>query len=75
MPGFFVERICELRGEEFCGPGKSAATVMAKEVLILVGREAGGSMKKPCRASPHLRDGPDESTLPWHHTRSPILST
>jgi len=40
-----VEKICQLRREEFCGPGKSAATVMAKEALILVGHKAGGSMK------------------------------
>ncbi len=40
-----VEEICELEREEFCGPGKSAALVRAKEALILIGRQAGASVK------------------------------
>ena len=39
-----VERICEVPREAFCGPGKNARTVRAKEALILIGAEAGVSL-------------------------------
>ena len=40
-----VEKICRLERRESCGSGKSAAAVIAKEALILVGHKAGASMK------------------------------
>ena len=40
-----VEMICRLDRAEFCGPGKKAAVVAAKEALIVVGHEAGANMK------------------------------
>lgn len=33
-----------LSGEDFCGPEKSARAVLAKEVLILIGREQGAGV-------------------------------
>jgi hypothetical protein len=41
----WVEKICEIPKEEFCGQGKSAAAVTAKEALIVIGRQAGASVK------------------------------
>ncbi len=40
-----VEKVCGIAREEFCGQGKSAAVVTAKEALILIGRKAGASAK------------------------------
>lgn len=40
-----VEMVCRLDRVEFCGPGKKAAVVAAKEALIVVGLEAGANMK------------------------------
>ena len=40
-----VEMVCRLDRAEFCGPGKKAAVVAAKEALIVVGHEAGAQMK------------------------------
>jgi REP element-mobilizing transposase RayT len=40
-----VEKVCRIRREDFCGPGKSAPAIMAKEMLILVGLQLGASMK------------------------------
>lgn len=39
-----VENVCGISRETFCGPGKNAQAVMAKEALILAGRAAGASM-------------------------------
>ena len=39
-----VERVFGLRAVEFCGSCKDARAVMAKEVLILAGRNAGASV-------------------------------
>jgi hypothetical protein len=33
-----------LSGDKFCGPEKSAKAVLAKEVLILIGRELGAGV-------------------------------
>ena len=40
-----VEKVCRVPREEFCGPGKSAPAIMAKEMLILIGLRMGASMK------------------------------
>lgn len=40
-----VEKICRMPRAQFCGAGKSAAAVMAKELFILTGRRAGASLK------------------------------
>ena len=40
-----VEKVCGLEREKFCGRGKDAALVRAKEALILVGHRAGASNK------------------------------
>ena len=40
-----VEMVCRLGRAEFCGPGKKAAVVAAKEALIVVGHAAGANMK------------------------------
>src|SRR5439155_9836311 len=41
-----VEKVCRVRREEFCSSGKSARAVRAKEALILIGRQAGATMKQ-----------------------------
>ena len=38
-----VERVCRVPRKDFYGPGKSAGSVLAKEVLILTGRQLGAS--------------------------------
>ena len=43
-----VETACGLEREKFCGPGKDARLVRAKEALILVGSRAGASNKMLC---------------------------
>ena len=40
-----VEGICRIPRGEFCGSGKSAATVTAKEMFVLTGCQAGASLK------------------------------
>ena len=40
-----VAQICGIDRSELCGSGKSAATVTAKELLIMVGCEMGASLK------------------------------
>jgi REP element-mobilizing transposase RayT len=40
-----VERLCRIPREDFCGSGKSAAAVRAKEMFILTGCEMGASLK------------------------------
>jgi putative transposase len=40
-----VEKICRVPRREFCGPGKSAASVIAKEMFILTGLQAGANLK------------------------------
>ena len=40
-----VEKVCRIPREDFCGPGKSAPAIMAKEMLILIGLQLGASMK------------------------------
>ena len=40
-----VEEICGIPRAEFSGSGKSAATVRAKELFVLTGREMGASLK------------------------------
>ena len=39
-----VEAVFALSRDKFCGPGKSAKAVMAKEVLILTGVDAGATL-------------------------------
>jgi len=41
-----VEKVCGVRREEFCNSGKNARAVRAKEALILIGRQAGATMKQ-----------------------------
>jgi putative transposase len=43
-----VEKVCGLAREEFCGRGKEARLVRAKEVLILVGTRTGASNRILC---------------------------
>jgi putative transposase len=40
-----VEKVCGIPREEFCGSGKSASAIRAKELLILTGLQMGASMK------------------------------
>ena len=40
-----VEKVCRIPREDFCGTGKSAPAIMAKEMLILIGLRMGASMK------------------------------
>src|SRR5215471_2958543 len=40
-----VAQICDISRSELCGSGKSAATVTAKELLVMIGREMGASLK------------------------------
>ena len=40
-----VEESCRVSREEFCGPGKGAAAMTAKEILILTGLRVGASRK------------------------------
>jgi len=40
-----VEKTCRVPREEFYGPGKSARSVLAKEMLILTGYRLGASLK------------------------------
>ncbi len=40
-----VEKVCRIPREDFCGIGKSAPAIMAKEMLILIGLQMGASMK------------------------------
>jgi len=40
-----VAKSCGIPKDKFCGPGKSSAVVDAKEMLILIGRQAGASVK------------------------------
>ena len=39
-----IETVFGLSGDKFCGPEKSAKAVLAKEVLILIGREQGAGV-------------------------------
>ena len=41
-----VEKSCWIAKEKFCGPGKSADLINAKEALILIGRQAGDGVKE-----------------------------
>ncbi len=40
-----VETICRIPRREFCGSGKSAAGIRAKEILVLTGCQMGASLK------------------------------
>lgn len=40
-----VSEICEVGSAEFCGSGKNARAVMAKEMLALIGCQEGASLK------------------------------
>ena len=40
-----VEKICRIPRVQFCGTSKRAAAVIAKEMLVLAGRQAGASLK------------------------------
>jgi hypothetical protein len=40
-----VENVCRIPREDFCGPGKSAPAIRAKEMLILIGLQMGANMK------------------------------
>lgn len=40
-----VEKVCRISREDFCGTGKSAPAIRAKEMLILIGLQLGASMK------------------------------
>jgi hypothetical protein len=40
-----VEKVCRVPREEFYGPGKNARSVLAKEMLILIGYQLGASLK------------------------------
>ena len=40
-----VEKICRIPRVQFCGTSKRAADVIAKEMLVLAGRQAGASLK------------------------------
>ena len=40
-----VERVCRIPREDFCGAGKSAPAIVAKEMLILIGLQIGASMR------------------------------
>ena len=40
-----VERVCQISREDFCGSRKNAASITAKEMLILVGLQMGASMQ------------------------------
>jgi putative transposase len=40
-----VEKICRIPRAQFCGSGKRAGAVMAKEMFVLAGRQAGASLK------------------------------
>ncbi len=40
-----VEKVCRVAREDFCGPGKSASAIMAKEMLTLTGLRMGSSIK------------------------------
>lgn len=44
-----VERFCRISKGEFCGRGKSGPAVKAKELLILIGLQAGATRKTLCR--------------------------
>jgi len=39
-----VEKVCGLSRKDFCGSGKSARTVLAKEMLVLTAHELGAKM-------------------------------
>jgi REP element-mobilizing transposase RayT len=41
-----VSEICEVRSAEFCGSGKGARAVMAKEMLAFIGCQEGASLKR-----------------------------
>ncbi|MEK6337144.1 MAG: transposase [Acidobacteriota bacterium] len=41
-----VEEICEVKREEFCGPGKHVSTSIAKELFVLAGCQMGASLKQ-----------------------------
>ena len=41
-----VEAVFALSRDKFCGPGKSAKAVMAKEVFILTGRKCGSYLER-----------------------------
>ena len=40
-----VEKGCGIAKEGFCGSGKTAELIRAKEILVLVGRQVGASVK------------------------------
>ncbi len=40
-----VEKVCRIPRADFCGTGKSAPAIMAKEMLILIGLQMGASTK------------------------------
>ena len=40
-----LAKSCGIPKDKFCGPGKSSAVVDAKEMVILIGRQAGASVK------------------------------
>ena len=40
-----VESICRIPRAKFCGPCKSVAAITAKEMLMLIGREMGASLR------------------------------
>jgi REP element-mobilizing transposase RayT len=40
-----IENVCQISRVEFCGPGKSSRVLRAKEIFVLIGREAGGTPK------------------------------
>jgi REP-associated tyrosine transposase len=40
-----IERVCGVSRRQFCGPGKEAASVTAKEMFVLIGSQAGASVR------------------------------
>jgi putative transposase len=39
-----VEKVCQMPREDFCGPGKAMRALLAKEALIISGRQAGANL-------------------------------
>jgi putative transposase len=64
-----VESVLETERESFCGPGKSAVAVYAKEVLILAGVRAGALVKELSELT-----GVDPSTVSRRHDRARLRS-
>jgi hypothetical protein len=63
-----VETVFGLSGNKFCGPEKTAKAVLAKEVLILIGREHGARV-----ADLSLIAGLDTSNISRRCSHTPKL--